>query len=142
MHLIINIIKRTYFCVLMKLYILYLRLTYVSLFSGKHHCLGQSLAKSNIFLSFACLLQNFYFSIPAGQAPPSTLGIDGITPSPGEVKAYVSLRSWLAPLDIFRISKLQSLLIVLLIPNIIWFLNTLLVLNSLIVTYVFIIIYL
>jgi cytochrome P450 len=60
---------------------------------GKHRCMGQTLARSNIFLFSACLLQNFDFSVPAGQAPPSTLGVDGVTPSPGEFSAYVSLRS-------------------------------------------------
>lgn len=54
--------------------------------------MGQTLARSNIFLFSACLLQNFDFSVPAGQAPPSTLGVDGVTPSPGEFSAYVSLR--------------------------------------------------
>lgn len=60
---------------------------------GKHRCMGQTLARSNIFLFSACLLQNFDFSVPEGQAPPSTLGVDGVTPSPGEFNAYVSLRS-------------------------------------------------
>lgn len=61
---------------------------------GKHRCMGQTLARSNIFLFSACLLQNFDFSVPEGQAPPSTLGVDGVTPSPGEYNAYVSLRSF------------------------------------------------
>jgi len=62
-------------------------------FLGKHRCMGQTLARSNIFLFSACLLQNFDFSVPDGQEPPSTLGVDGVTPSPGEFNAYVSLRS-------------------------------------------------
>ncbi|XP_050424156.1 probable cytochrome P450 303a1 [Adelges cooleyi] len=60
---------------------------------GKHRCMGQTLARSNIFLFTACLLQNFDFAIPPGQNPPSTLGVDGVTPSPGEFDAYVTLRS-------------------------------------------------
>jgi len=72
-------------CIILKINVVF--------FLGKHRCMGQTLARSNIFLFSACLLQNFNFSVPDGQAPPSTLGVDGVTPSPGEFNAYVSLRT-------------------------------------------------
>ncbi|XP_014285899.1 probable cytochrome P450 303a1 [Halyomorpha halys] len=59
---------------------------------GKHRCLGQTLARSNVFLFTAALLQNFEFSIPPGEAPPDTSGIDGVTPSPGPYRALVRCR--------------------------------------------------
>ncbi|XP_065199572.1 probable cytochrome P450 303a1 [Planococcus citri] len=60
---------------------------------GKHRCMGQTLARSNIFLFTASLLQKYNFSVPSNEAPPSTNGVDGVTPSPGEFNAYVTLRS-------------------------------------------------
>ncbi|KAK9500817.1 hypothetical protein O3M35_002007 [Rhynocoris fuscipes] len=61
--------------------------------TGKHKCLGQGLARTNIFLFTASLLQNFEFKIPEGQAPPDTKGIDGLTPSPGKYYAAVTFRN-------------------------------------------------
>ncbi|KAI5729980.1 hypothetical protein M8J76_008667 [Diaphorina citri] len=66
---------------------------YLPFGAGKHQCMGQTLARSNIFLLTASLLQNFDLSVPPGEAPPSTLGVDGVTPSPGEYNAWVTLRA-------------------------------------------------
>lgn len=55
--------------------------------------MGQTLARSNIFLFTASLLQKFNFSIPPNELPPKTNGVDGVTPSPGEFNAYVTARS-------------------------------------------------
>ncbi|KAK7571915.1 hypothetical protein V9T40_014387 [Parthenolecanium corni] len=60
---------------------------------GKHRCMGQSLARSNIFLFTATLLQKFTFHVPPNEPPPHTNGVDGVTPSPGEFNAFVTLRS-------------------------------------------------
>lgn len=60
---------------------------------GKHRCMGETLAKSNVFLFTASLLQNFEFKVPPGEEKPSTLGIDGVTPSTGKYRALVTLRS-------------------------------------------------
>ncbi|KAF6201395.1 hypothetical protein GE061_005843, partial [Apolygus lucorum] len=59
---------------------------------GKHRCMGQTLARSNIFLFTASLLQNFDFVIPPGTEPPKTCGVDGVTPSPGSYYALVTNR--------------------------------------------------
>ncbi|XP_073974032.1 probable cytochrome P450 303a1 [Rhodnius prolixus] len=65
---------------------------YLPFGTGKHRCLGQALARTNIFLFMAVLLQNFDFKIPPGQGPPDTKGVDGVTPSPGAFYALVTPR--------------------------------------------------
>jgi cytochrome P450 len=56
---------------------------FLSLISGKRACLGESLAKMELFLFFVTFMQKFIFKVPDGQAPP---GIDddniGIVRSP------------------------------------------------------------
>nr|CAD7450965.1 unnamed protein product [Timema bartmani] len=60
---------------------------------GKHRCMGETLAKSNVFLFMAALLQNFTFSTPVGTMPPSTEAVDGVTPSPRPFQALVLPRT-------------------------------------------------
>ncbi|PSN35367.1 putative cytochrome P450 303a1 [Blattella germanica] len=60
---------------------------------GKHRCMGENLAKSNVFLFTASLLQNFSFNIPPGTTPPTTECIDGVTPSPKPYDALVVPRA-------------------------------------------------
>lgn len=52
---------------------------------GKHRCMGEILAKSNLFLFFTTLLQNFIFSVPNENPLPCDKPIDGATPS---IKPY------------------------------------------------------
>lgn len=59
---------------------------------GKHRCMGETLAKTNIFLFTTALLQTFTFSIPPGQDPPAAGGIDGVTPAPNPYQALVTIR--------------------------------------------------
>ncbi|KAK6627540.1 hypothetical protein RUM44_010018 [Polyplax serrata] len=68
-------------------------LTFVFLFLGKHRCMGEILAKANIFLFTTSLLQNFTFTVPEGEPVPSTEGIDGVTASPNPYNALVTLRT-------------------------------------------------
>lgn len=44
---------------------------------GKRRCIGEMLAKSNLFMLQTTLLQNFYFDIPVGHELPSEAPIDG-----------------------------------------------------------------
>ncbi|KAF5289656.1 hypothetical protein FQR65_LT11773 [Abscondita terminalis] len=58
---------------------------------GKHRCMGELLARANVFLIIASLLQNFNFTALPGHMP-STDFIDGVTPGPRPYKALITLR--------------------------------------------------
>ncbi|PSN45974.1 hypothetical protein C0J52_09764 [Blattella germanica] len=45
---------------------------------GKRTCVGESLARNNIFLTFAVLLQNYTLRIPDGEPTPSTFPQGGL----------------------------------------------------------------
>ncbi|XP_062058744.1 cytochrome P450 2D17-like isoform X1 [Lepus europaeus] len=57
--------------------------------AGRRACLGEPLARMELFLFFTCLLQRFSFSVPAGQPRPSDHGIFGtlVTPVPYQLCA-------------------------------------------------------
>lgn len=58
---------------------------------GKHRCMGETLARANVFLFISTLLQNFEFISPV-DAPPSLEWKDGITPNPMPYKATIVMR--------------------------------------------------
>lgn len=55
---------------------------------GKRRCMGEMMARSNLFLFISTLLQNFKFLVPDGHPLPSNIPIDGATPS---VRHYTAL---------------------------------------------------
>ncbi|MCP6508324.1 cytochrome P450, partial [Klebsiella pneumoniae] len=56
---------------------------------GRRACLGEPLARMELFLFFTCLLQRFSFSVPAGQPLPTDHGVFMFlfTPSPYQLCA-------------------------------------------------------
>ncbi|XP_008301655.1 cytochrome P450 2J2-like [Stegastes partitus] len=60
-------------------------LTIIFLFSGKRLCLGENLARMELFLFFTSFMQHFTFSMPAGVKPSMDYSF-GVTLSPKEYK--------------------------------------------------------
>lgn len=60
---------------------------------GKHRCIGEVLAKSNLFLFCTTLIQNFYFDVPSGCEMPSDEPIEGCTPTVKDYEARITLRN-------------------------------------------------
>lgn len=59
--------------------------------SGNRVCLGESLAKMELFLFFVSLLQQFTFSVPDG-VELSTEGVSGIVRVPEPFKVHAKAR--------------------------------------------------
>lgn len=59
---------------------------------GKRRCIGESLAKSSLFLFFASFLHAFDIEPTEGETLPDLLGSDGITLSPNPYKVLVTKR--------------------------------------------------
>lgn len=61
----------------------------IVLFLGKRRCLGEALAKANIFYVFTSLLQNFRIRAAPGEPEPSLDGFDGVVVSPKPFKCLL-----------------------------------------------------
>ncbi|XP_019615808.1 PREDICTED: cytochrome P450 2U1-like [Branchiostoma belcheri] len=53
---------------------------------GRRVCLGEQLARMELFLFFSTLLQSFTFRTPEGAPPPTTDGVFGLTLTPHPFK--------------------------------------------------------
>lgn len=60
--------------------------------AGRRACLGEPLARMELFLFFTCLLQRFSFSVPAGQPRPSDHGVFGALTTPRPYQLCASPR--------------------------------------------------
>nr|XP_034177863.1 probable cytochrome P450 303a1 [Osmia lignaria]XP_034177871.1 probable cytochrome P450 303a1 [Osmia lignaria] len=68
--------------------------TYFPFSIGRHRCMGENLARSNIFIITTTLLQAFTFSpVPGEEKPSSQDFVDGVTGGPKPFRALVSLRT-------------------------------------------------
>jgi cytochrome P450 len=65
---------------------------FLKILTGKRQCLGEALARNNMFLFFAGILQKFDLSIPKGGEPPSLDPIGGLTLAPKEFRAKITPR--------------------------------------------------
>ncbi|CAH0546161.1 unnamed protein product [Brassicogethes aeneus] len=65
---------------------------YMPFAMGKHRCMGETLARANVFLFLCTMLQNFQFSI-VPECPPDMQMFDGVTPAMKHFKARVIPRS-------------------------------------------------
>ncbi|XP_071452780.1 methyl farnesoate epoxidase-like [Hetaerina americana] len=59
---------------------------------GKRSCLGESLARNNVFLFFACLMQRYSLRVPEGEPNPSDDPIGNITIMPKPFRVQVKKR--------------------------------------------------
>lgn len=55
---------------------------------GKHRCMGELMARANIFLFTTTLLQSFNFKVPPGHPIPTDEPVDGATAS---IQQYTAL---------------------------------------------------
>jgi len=62
-------------------------------YAGKRSCIGEQLARQEIFLFLAALLQNFYFRPPEGQESIEVREVWGETNSPSDYEVRMIARS-------------------------------------------------
>ena len=60
---------------------------------GKRRCIGEVLARTNLFLLCTTLIQNFYFDLPTGHDLPSEEPVDSMTPTVRDYEAMIVLRN-------------------------------------------------
>ena len=66
--------------------------SYLPFGAGVRVCLGESLAKMELFLFLSWTLQHFTFSVPGGQPLPSLEGKFGVVLQPAKYEVNATLR--------------------------------------------------
>jgi len=59
---------------------------------GKRRCLGETLARGNLFILIAAMLQNFNVRLPKDHPPIDTISEDGVTAGPKPYRSIVEIR--------------------------------------------------
>lgn len=66
--------------------------SYLPFGAGPRVCVGESLARIELFLFLSCLLQRFRFSVPYGASLPDLRGRSGVVLQPQRYTVAVNLR--------------------------------------------------
>ncbi|XP_047663451.1 steroid 17-alpha-hydroxylase/17,20 lyase isoform X2 [Tachysurus fulvidraco] len=66
--------------------------SYLPFGAGPRVCVGESLARIELFLFLSCLLQRFHFSVPSGASLPDLHGRPGVVLQPQRYTVTVNLR--------------------------------------------------
>lgn len=68
------------------------RETFIPFGIGKRVCMGEQLAKMELFLMFVSLMQTFTFALPEGSEKPVMTGRFGLTLAPHPFNVTISKR--------------------------------------------------
>ncbi|XP_066275396.1 uncharacterized protein [Branchiostoma lanceolatum] len=86
--------------------------------TGPRKCLGEQLAKYELFLFFTSLLQQFTFKLPDGAPPPDTEGIFGLVLSPRPFEICAIPRGYSSKMELLLLVVLALLAVYLYVQNV------------------------
>ena len=65
-------------------------MVHLPLYSGRRACMGEQLAKQQMFIQFTHLLHAFHIKIADGETLPDPVGRMGLTHQPPEFKVHLT----------------------------------------------------